>query len=83
MGQRLTIVDAFTDRPFSGKPAAVAILDQERSDEWLQAVAAEMNLSETAYLRSVGSGVWRLRWFTPAREVELCGHATLASTHVL
>lgn len=83
MGQRLTVVDAFTDRPFSGNPAAVAILDEERPDEWLQAVAAEMNLSETAYLLSVEAGVWGLRWFTPVHEVPLCGHATLASTHSL
>ncbi len=83
MGQRLTVVDAFTDRPFSGNPAAVALLEVEAPDQWLQAVAAEMNLSETAYLRPAGPGVWGLRWFTPSREVELCGHATLASAHVL
>ena len=83
MGQRLVIVDAFTDQPFSGNPAAVANLGEERPDAWLQAVAAEMNLSETAFLRPVESGLWALRWFTPTREVELCGHATLASAHVL
>lgn len=83
MGQPIVVIDAFTDRPFSGNPAAVMILDRDRPDEWLQAVAAEMNLAETAYLRPVESGVWDLRWFTPTREVELCGHATLASAHLL
>ena len=83
MSQRLVVVDAFTAEPFSGNPAAVAILDGDRSDAWLQAVAAEMNLSETAFLRTVSPGVWGLRWFTPTSEVPLCGHATLASAHVL
>ncbi len=83
MGQAIVVVDAFTDRPFSGNPAAVTILDGERPDSWLQAVAAEMNLAETAFLRPVEPGVWDLRWFTPTTEVELCGHATLASAHVL
>ena len=75
-------VDAFTRRPFRGNPAAVCLLDQQADDSWMQAVAAEMNLSETAFLRPVAEG-WDLRWFTPAAEVELCGHATLASAHVL
>jgi PhzF family phenazine biosynthesis protein len=75
-------VDAFTDRPFAGNPAAVCILDSEREDTWLAAFAAEMNLSETAFLRREGAA-WRLRWFTPSVEVDLCGHATLASAHVL
>lgn len=79
----LTIVDAFTDRPFAGNPAAVMLLDGERPDEWLQAVAAEMNLSETAFLSRLDGGRYGLRWFTPALEVELCGHATLAAAHVL
>ncbi len=83
MSQVLVVVDAFTDRPFSGNPAAVMILDDERPNKWLQAVAAEMNLAETAFLRAVEPGVWDLRWFTPTTEVELCGHATLASAHVL
>lgn len=83
MSQHLVIVDAFTPRPFAGNPAAVAILDGERSDAWLQAVAAEMNLAETAFLRPLEPGIWGLRWFTPTTEVELCGHATLASAHVL
>ncbi len=75
-------VDAFADRPFSGNPAAVCLLPAEREARWMQQVAAEMNLSETAFLLREGAG-YRLRWFTPAAEVDLCGHATLASAHVL
>lgn len=75
-------VDAFTERPFAGNPAAVCVLKDERPDSWLQSVASEMNLAETAFLRRDGDA-WRLRWFTPALEVDLCGHATLASAHVL
>ena len=75
-------VDAFTDQPFAGNPAAVCLLPEERDDEWMQAVAAEMNLSETAFLLEQDDG-YRLRWFTPKIEVDLCGHATLASAHVL
>jgi PhzF family phenazine biosynthesis protein len=76
------VVDAFTSEPFAGNPAAVCVLEDTRSDRWLQAVAAEMNLSETAFLWREGPG-YRLRWFTPAVEVPLCGHATLASAHLL
>ncbi len=75
-------VDAFTDRPFAGNPASVCILSEARSDAWMQRVAREMGRSETAYLLRE-SGAWRLRWFTPSTEVDLCGHATLASAHVL
>jgi PhzF family phenazine biosynthesis protein len=75
-------VDAFTDRPFRGNPAAVCVLDGPASERWMQSVALEMNLSETAYLREAGDA-WSLRWFTPTVEVELCGHATLAAAHVL
>jgi len=75
-------IDAFTDRPFSGNPAAVCLLDDERDSAWMQAVAAEMNLSETAFVRPV-DGSFALRWFTPVAEVELCGHATLAAAHAL
>lgn len=75
-------VDAFTDRPFAGNPAAVCLLSTWPDDPWLQAVAGEMNLSETAYLVPQGND-WRLRWFTPKVEVALCGHATLASAHIL
>jgi PhzF family phenazine biosynthesis protein len=75
-------VDAFAERPFSGNPAAVCILSSWKEDAWLQAVAREMNLSETAFLvKRVDH--WDLRWFTPKVEVDLCGHATLASAHVL
>lgn len=82
MGAPIFHVDAFTDRPFAGNPAAVCVLSEERNDDWLQSVAREMNLSETAFLRREGQG-WRLRWFTPTVEVDLCGHATLASAHVI
>jgi PhzF family phenazine biosynthesis protein len=75
-------VDAFTDRPFAGNPAAVCILDAPIAEPRMQAIAAEMNLSETAFLHPEAEG-YRLRWFTPTREVDLCGHATLASAHVL
>jgi len=75
-------VDAFTDRPFAGNPAAVCILPEVRDAHWMQAVAAEMNLSETAFLLEQDDG-YRLRWFTPRVEVDLCGHATLASAHAL
>ncbi|WP_457633684.1 PhzF family phenazine biosynthesis protein [Oceanithermus desulfurans] len=75
-------VDAFTDRPFAGNPAAVCVLASPADPAWMQALAAEMNLSETAFLWPEG-GAWRLRWFTPKVEVDLCGHATLASAHVL
>lgn len=76
-------VDAFTDRPFTGNPAAVCVLDAPLSDARMQAVAAEMNASETAFLRRRDDAEWDLRWFTPTLEVDLCGHATLASAHVL
>jgi len=79
---RIFQVDAFTDRPFRGNPAAVCLLESARPDWWLQAVAAEMGCSETAFLERDG-GTLRLRWFTPVTEVDLCGHATLATAHVL
>lgn len=82
MSQAITQVDAFADRPFTGNPAAVCILDAARDAAWMQTVAREMNLSETAFLVKNGRG-YTLRWFTPAVEVDLCGHATLASAHVL
>jgi PhzF family phenazine biosynthesis protein len=78
----ISIVDAFTTAPFSGNPAAVAVLAIEPDRRWMQQVAAEMNLSETAFVLPRGDA-WALRWFTPATEVELCGHATLASAHVM
>jgi len=79
---RLLQIDAFTDQPFRGNPAAVCLLDRERDAAWMQNVGAEMNLSETAFLLPRSDG-WSLRWFTPAVEVDLCGHATLASAHAL
>jgi PhzF family phenazine biosynthesis protein len=79
---RIYQVDAFTDQPFKGNPAAVCILDAARPDAWMQALAAEMNLSETAFPLKQGEG-YALRWFTPKQEVRLCGHATLATAHIL
>ena len=75
-------VDAFTSEPFKGNPAAVCLLKGKKPENWMQYVALEMNLSETAFLLPEEQG-WRLRWFTPAVEVDLCGHATLASAFVL
>lgn len=75
-------VDAFSDAPFRGNPAAVCILSAPVEDAWMRSVAMEMNLSETAFLLPESDG-YRLRWFTPAAEVRLCGHATLASAHIL
>ena len=82
MGLTIFQVDAFTDRPFAGNPAGVCVLPGARDERWMQNVAQEMNLSETAFLCRQGDG-YQLRWFTPAVEVDLCGHATLASAHVL
>lgn len=79
---RLWQVDAFTDRPFAGNPAAVCWLEAEADPTWMQAVAAEMNLAETAFVRRLGDE-HELRWFTPTVEVDLCGHATLAAAHAL
>lgn len=75
-------VDAFTDRPFRGNPAAVCLLESPVADAWMQDVAAEMNLAETAFVWPEWDA-FRLRWFTPRVEVDLCGHATLAAAHVL
>jgi PhzF family phenazine biosynthesis protein len=75
-------VDAFTDKAFAGNPAAVCLLESVAHAGWMQSVAAEMNLSETAFVRRLDEG-FELRWFTPALEVDLCGHATLASAHIL
>ncbi|WP_249900750.1 PhzF family phenazine biosynthesis protein [Paenibacillus sp. PK3_47] len=82
MNSPIFIVDAFTDRAFSGNPAAVCLLNGPADEEFMARTAAEMNLSETAFLWPEADG-YRLRWFTPAVEVNLCGHATLASAHVL
>lgn len=82
MKQTIIQVDAFSDRVFRGNPAAVCVLKQAQSDRWMQSVAQEMNLSETAFLTKQEQN-YGLRWFTPTTEVPLCGHATLASAHVL
>ncbi|XP_021681334.2 uncharacterized protein LOC110665488 [Hevea brasiliensis] len=93
MGRKLVkyfVVDAFTDSAFKGNPAAVCLLEEEKDENWLQGVATEFKLSETCYLTPIAdSGTvnsnpkFRLRWFTPVAEVELCGHATLAASHAL
>ena len=83
MPHPITIVDAFTDRPFAGNPAGIVQLREPAPEAWMQAVAAEVNLAETAFLVPRADGDHDLRWFTPTVEVELCGHATLASAHVL
>ena len=82
MGIALFQVDAFAAKAFTGNPAAVCLLEEEAEWKWMQSVAAEMNLSETAFLLPQNDG-FGLRWFTPTTEVDLCGHATLASAHVL
>ncbi len=87
MTHHVAHVDTFTDRPFAGNPAGVCILEHSIDDAWMQAVAAELNLPETAFALPIelatGEPAWRLRWFTPTAEVELCGHATLAAAHYL
>jgi PhzF family phenazine biosynthesis protein len=79
----LTVVDSFTDVPFAGNPAAVAVVEAFPDDGRMQAVAREMHLSETAFVHPRGDGAHDLRWFSPTVEVDLCGHATLAAAHVL
>src|SRR5437773_5535664 len=81
MGITIYQVDSFTDKPFSDNPAGVCIMDELQDERWMQDVAREMNLSETAFLHKQAEG-YNLRWFTPVVEVELCGHATLASAHI-
>jgi PhzF family phenazine biosynthesis protein len=83
MTQPFTQIDAFTAEPFTGNPAAVCVLPAPRDADWMQAVAREMNLSETAFLVRRPDEAFDLRWFTPGVEVDLCGHATLASAHAL
>ncbi|XP_059625832.1 uncharacterized protein LOC132268926 [Cornus florida] len=95
---KYSVVDAFTDSPFKGNPAAVCLLEEERDEEWLQSVASEFNASTTCYLTRlthsesniqessdviINSNKFRLRWFTPVAEVKLCGHVTLAASHYL
>src|ERR1700722_16446414 len=82
MGVAITQIDSFTNQPFAGNPAAVCLLAEPREESWMQLVAREMNLAETAFLLAREDG-FDLRWFTPVTEVDLCGHATLASAHFL
>jgi PhzF family phenazine biosynthesis protein len=83
MPQSIVQVDAFTSAPYGGNPAGVCVLAQTRDDAWMQLVAREMNLAETAFVQPRSDQDFDLRWFTPTVEVDLCGHATLASAHVL
>lgn len=83
MALELTVVDAFTDRPFSGNPAAVTVVEEFPDASYMQDVAREMNLSETAFVVARADGDFDLRWFSPTVEIDLCGHATLASAHVI
>jgi PhzF family phenazine biosynthesis protein len=84
MGIRISQVDAFTNRKFAGNPAAVCVLSESAEESWMQNVAAEMNHSETAFAYRLDHGTkYSLRWFTPRKEVDLCGHATLATAHIL
>ena len=76
-------LDAFTSEPFSGNPAAICLMSTELDENIYLDISSEMNLSETAFLMKTDPGVYRLRWFTPVREVPLCGHATLATAHLL
>jgi len=82
---RLRTVDAFAERPFTGNPAAILMLDETPPDDWMAAVARETNLSDTGFVirEDVPDADFRLRWFTPTVEIDLCGHATLASAHCL
>lgn len=80
---KIWIVDAFTNKPYAGNPAAVTIVDEFPNDEECQKIAAEINLSETAFIKPLIENKFHLRWFTPIVEVKLCGHATLASAHIL
>lgn len=82
MPHTLHVIDAFTDVPFRGNPAAVCVVEEPQDEAWMQRVAREMNLSETAFVRPIEGG-YHLRWFTPEAEVKLCGHATLASAFAL
>lgn len=75
-------VDAFTEKPFSGNPAGVCVLGDQLDENIMQSIAGEMNLAETAFLDKEDDG-YNLRWFTPNSEIDLCGHATLASAHIL
>ncbi|WP_365978046.1 PhzF family phenazine biosynthesis isomerase [Mesorhizobium sp.] len=80
---RMYQVDAFTDRLFAGNPAAVLVLDDWLPDDLMLAITQENNLAETAFVKARPDGTWDLRWFAPAHEVDFCGHATLATAHIL
>lgn len=80
---KIWIVDAFTKQPYAGNPAAVTIVSEFPTDEICRQIAAEMNLSETAFVKPLEEGTFHIRWFTPKVEVKLCGHATLAAAHIL
>lgn len=80
---KLLIVDAFASNPFTGNPAAVCFTEKIQPEDWMQSVAVEMNLSETAFVRPLPGDSFELRWFTPGSEVDLCGHATLATAHAM
>ncbi len=80
---KIWIVDAFTDKPYKGNPAAVALVDEFPDQKLCQLIATEMNLSETAFVKKIKNNRFQIRWFTPKVEVKLCGHATLASAHIL
>ncbi len=79
---KIYCVDAFTAEPFAGNPAGVCVMEVDRDEGWMQSVAQEMNMSETAFLKPAGA-TFNLRWFTPVTEVDLCGHATLATAHII
>lgn len=81
--ENLFQIDSFASKPFTGNPAGVFLADEKVSDAWMQSIAMEMNLSETAFISPPTDGVFGLRWFTPNAEVDLCGHATMAASHVL
>jgi PhzF family phenazine biosynthesis protein len=80
---KIWTVDAFTNKPFAGNPAAVVIVDEFPNDQFCKSIAAEMNLSETAFVKPIAANHFHIRWFTPKVEVKLCGHATLAASHIL
>src|SRR5436309_2036456 len=83
MAAPIYVVDAFTEVPFAGNPAGVCLLERAVEDSWMASVANELGYAETAFLVPLAGGGFHLRWFTPTIEVDLCGHATLASAHVL
>ena len=83
MSRQVFVVNAFADGPFTGNPAGVCVVEEDTTEAWMQSVATQLNVSETAFIRPLDHGEdgnhWAIRWFTPATEVDLCGHATLAS----